>query len=97
MNAKERFNSMIKEIERDAENGQMTARAIAQKLCDINFLEYRVLSAIFMYLTGFSLLEYIKERKMMSAYKMLISCPLLNIEAAIVVSGYCDATKCMGI
>ena len=88
MNAKERFNSMIKEIERDAENGQMTARAIAQKLCDINFLEYRVLSAIFMYLTGFSLLEYIKERKMMSAYKMLISCPLLNIEAAIVVSGY---------
>ena len=90
MNAKEKFESLIEKIEdmvtSDSDN---SAKNIAVEVSNMNYLSYRETSVIFSYLTGYSsLLDYIRERKMMASYKMLISCPILNIEAAVVVSGY---------
>lgn len=90
MNAKEKFEMLIEKIEKmvtsDSNN---SAKYIAVEVSNMNYLSYRETCVIFSYLTGYSsLLDYIRERKMMASYKMLISCPILNIEAAVVVSGY---------
>jgi AraC-like DNA-binding protein len=89
MNAKEQFDKIIETIEilsNDLDG--IKARDIAEHVSSMLGLGCRDVGAIFAFLTGYSLLDYIKERKLMAAYKMLISIPLLDIEGAITVSGY---------
>jgi hypothetical protein len=94
MNAKEQFDKIIETIEilsNDLDG--IKARDIAEHVSSMLGLGCRDVGAIFAFLTGYSLLDYIKERKLMAAYKMLISIPLLDIEGAITVSGY-DNQRC---
>lgn len=89
MNVKGRFNNMTEQIEEIIENGYcLKARDVAKKIVASQFISFRDLNTIFQYLTGYSLLDYIRERQMMKAYSMLISIPMFDVEMAISVSGY---------
>lgn len=89
MNAKERFNSIITSIEKHCETEDFCSPGdIADVISSEAGFNFREMNSIFSFLIGNTFLEYIKERKMMAAYKMLISCPVLDIEAAICISGY---------
>lgn len=89
MNARERFDLIISKIEECSASDEFAKPAdIADRISKETGCSFREMNSIFSFLTGSTFLEYIKERKMMAAYKMLISCPILNIEAAICVSGY---------
>lgn len=89
MNAKERFNSIINSIEKYCETEDFYSPGdIADKISSEVGFSFREMNSVFSFLIGNTFLEYIRERKMMAAYKMLISCPILDIEAAVCVSGY---------
>ena len=89
MNVKERFNNMTEQIEQIVRNGHcLKAREVAEKIVASQVIGFRDLNTIFQYLTGHSLLDYIRERQLMEAYSMLISIPVFDVEMAITVSGY---------
>ena len=89
MNVKERFNNMIEQIEKIISNGNcLKPRDVAKRIAASQVMSFRDLNTIFQYLTGHSLLDYIRERQLMESYSMLISIPVFDVEMAITVSGY---------
>ena len=75
MNAQERFECYISEIEKMAEKSEcLKPNKIAEKLIASHGIGIRDINAVFTFLTESSLINYIKERQMMAAYKAIISC-----------------------
>lgn len=74
MNVKDKFNNMMLFIE-DEVNKKYPRRTkdIADKIQNQEFYSPREINAIFKYLTEKTLLEYIRERKLMAAYSELIN------------------------
>lgn len=91
MNAKECYNNMIETIENLARLGKYEkTRDIAEQVvqkCGVG-LGYRDMNTIFTYLTGDSIQNYIRERRLMVAYSHLISGKSFYVEDAIALSGY---------
>ena len=88
MNLKEHFESIIEKIEKKAENPyDQKASNIAENICKEEFINIREFNAIFKFLTDYSIIEYIKERKMMIAYKMLIEAEEFDPQPVIEISG----------
>ena len=87
MNAKTSFDSIMLSIEKQVAINK-DHKEIATNISNENYLSVREMNSIIAFLTGFTLVEYIKERKLMAAYKILISDPIFDIDAAIEVSGY---------
>lgn len=89
MNAKEKFDQLTDAVEKYVyTEGAPEIRKIAELLARRYAVGVRELNNSFVFLTGRSLYDYIRERKMMAAYKLLITAPLFNVEKAIDVSGY---------
>lgn len=88
MNLKERFDIIITEIENKAtEPYGIKAINIAEDICQNLYINIRDFNAIFKFLTDMSPLDYIRERKMMAAYKIIIEETEYNPDPAIEVSG----------
>ena len=88
MTAKEKFNSMSAKIEELAKSKDyLKPREIGMEIANHAVIGYRDLNTVFTYLTGISLLDYIRERQIMAAYKTIISMPIFDVEIAISVSG----------
>ena len=85
MTTKEKFEKTISTIEENLDNC-LRPREIAEIICSDNFISFRDMDAIFKYLIDYSLLEYIKERKMMYACRKLMDG--YSIEKAVDYSGY---------
>ena len=89
MLAKEKYNEMISFIEKEVCSEEITAaQEIARKVCQKIGLGGRDTNAIFSFLTGKPLLEYIKERKLMTAYKELIGGSCFDVNHALEIAGY---------
>ena len=88
MNVKERFNKLLSDIEIMAHLPEdLKPRDIGSKMSANSGIGYRDLNTIFTYITGISLLDYIRERQIMAAYEVIISMPVFDVEVAISVSG----------
>ena len=91
MNAKDCYNNMIEMIENLARMGDYEkTRDIAEKVvqkCGAG-LGYRDMNTIFTYLTGDSIQNYIRERRLVMAYAHLINAKSFYVEDAIALSGY---------
>ena len=88
MNLKERFNNILTDIEEKANNPyEGKAQDVVEHICKKYLINFRDFNAIFKFLTDMSPLDYIKERKMMAAYKIIIEETEFNVEPAIEVSG----------
>lgn len=88
MTVKEKFERLVSEIENLANSDeQLKPRDIGERMANISILGYRDLNTIFTYLTGTSLLDYIRERQIMAAYIKIINMPIFNVSVAISVSG----------
>lgn len=72
MTAKEKTEKMINIVEEEVINGEKEDRDIANLIQEELVLSLRELNIIFPYLTGVSIRNYIRERRMMSAYYTLI-------------------------
>ena len=89
MNAKDRFNDVIRHIEERAFSGEYRrAGEIAEEVCRMTGLGIREINAVFIFLTGGPLLEYIKDRKMMAAYSELIKGERFDVSRALEIAGY---------
>lgn len=73
MNAKERFNNLIQAIEEQVQHPYLTAQEIADNVASQNALCYRDMSTVMKFLSDYPLIEYIKERRMMAAYRFLVT------------------------
>lgn len=89
MNAKDRYNGIIAMIEEYSQNPHMSADEIVQKIAMANGLSHRDCNAVMQYLTGDTLIRYIRERKLMAAYRVIIAGENSQsaIRAAVDVSG----------
>ena len=90
VNAKENFNKTIWKIEDLAADDSLNSQDISEKITDLNNLTLRDMATVFKYLTGGTLLEYIKLRKMMASYLFLINGETRNISGAVGKSGLSD-------
>lgn len=89
MNVKDKFNADIELIEKRAHwEDELTSREIAEEIAQQNGLGYRDMNTIFTYLVGCSLLDYVRERRMMASYQEAISSPRLESEILCALSGY---------
>ena len=89
MSVKERFNKMMAELERLANAPEnLKPRDIAISISRMTGIGYRDLNTVFSYLADTSLLDYIRERQIMAAYKTIISIPMFDVQMAISVSGF---------
>lgn len=88
MNAREKFEKIVAKVELYAsEQYREKDIDIAKMIAKDMLMGIRELSEVFKFLTGDSLISYIKERKMIVAYESLICNDDLNIEMAIDISG----------
>ena len=87
MNAKEKIEKIIFDIEELATNDCIKASEISEIVAANLFMGYRELNDVFKFFTDRSLNEYIKERKMMAAYELLIEQDDFNINQCIEISG----------
>ena len=87
MNAKEKIEKIIFDIEELATNDCIKASEISEIVAANLFMGYRELNDVFKFFTDRSLNEYIKERKMMAAYELLIEQDDFNINQCIDISG----------
>lgn len=89
MNAKEKFDRSVRMIESMIDSPeQLTTRYIAAAIARDNGLDYRDMSTVITYLTGRSLNDYIRERKMMHSYSCLIAAADFDAEKLVGISGY---------
>lgn len=88
MNAKARYNALIAEIEAKACDRNSIAHDLMFSIARSKGIDPRDLNALIRFMTGDTLLNYIKSRKLMAAYKYLIESQQLDIESAIVISGF---------
>lgn len=87
MNAKERYNKIIQVIENKAGDPYVTDVEIFREIARDNCLNLRDVNTVMKFLTDMRALTYIKERKMMAAYKHLISSEKMDISGAVAISG----------
>lgn len=88
MNLKEHYEDIIEKIEKKAKKSYgEKAGNIAEDICKEEFINIREFNAIFKFMTGYSLIDYIKERQMMIAYKTLIDNEEFDSQSAIEISG----------
>ena len=91
MSTKDRFNADIELIENVVRwNTETKSRDIAEDIAQQNGLQYHDMNTIFTYLVGCSLVDYIKERRMMSSYQEAISSSQLESETLCTLAG-CDS------
>lgn len=88
MNARDRYNHLINSIEEQAKKKYKNADNIVLSMQKSFCYDVRDLNAIFRFMTGETILEYVKKRKLMASYEVLIRQHTFKIEDAIVVSGY---------
>ena len=88
MNARDSYNYLIRSIEEQAEkkyeNADKIVLSMQKKMC----CDARDLNALFRFMTGETILEYVKKRKLMASYEVLIRQQTFKVEDAIDVSGY---------
>lgn len=90
MNVKDQYNMLISIIEEEIhKEGIFDDDVIQDRLCKVSTLDDRTLREIFKFLTGFSTKEYIRERRVMAAYSLLIKDDAA-IPKAIDISGYAN-------
>ena len=87
MNVKEKFEKIITTIEDLVLNDWKKASDISEQIATNMFMGYRELNDVFKFFTDRSLNEYIKERKMMAAYTLILTQDEMNIDQAIEISG----------
>ena len=87
MNVKEKFEKIITTIEDLVLNDLKKASDISEQIATNMFMGYRELNDVFKFFTDRSLNEYIKERKMMAAYTLILTQDEMNIDRAIEISG----------
>lgn len=91
MNAQERFECYTNEIEAMAEKSEsLKPSKIAEELIASHGIGIREINAVFVFLTESSLINYIRERQMMAAYKAIIYSEKFNVEIGISITGYSD-------
>lgn len=90
MAANEKFNKITEEIDRQAFGEIKTAKDIAYDIARMQGLQPRDLSSVFNYLADISLHAYITSRKLMAAYKYLISDKNPEILRAVEIADYSD-------
>ena len=89
MNAKDRYNAMIERIEERAFSKDChRAGRILEEVCRMAGLGVREINAVFSFLTGMPLLEYIKERKLMASYSFLIKGEEFDVNTPLEIAGY---------
>lgn len=99
MNTKDRYNRIIQTIEEKASDPYQESMDILQEVAEENCMSRRDMSIALNFLMGVLPLKYIKERKMMAAYRHLISLEDPNrpgkpdISGAIGISGKPDQSS----
>lgn len=89
MNTREKFNEIIDFIENAAfSKDHRSAVKIAENVLKKTGMGGREINAVFVFLIGMPLLEYIKERKMMASYSVLINADQFDANAALETAGY---------
>ena len=88
MTVREQYDAMIRKIEQEAGRGDLSASELAERVARENGLGIRDMTAVMRYLTGRTLLDYIRERKLMAACRYLTGGPETTIHQAIAISGY---------
>lgn len=89
MNAKERFDSIVTQIEQMISSKEcLKATEVKEAIAKQNGLGIRDMNTVFVFLTGLSLLDYIRERQMMAAYDIIVNQSDFCVERAIIISGY---------
>lgn len=89
MNVRERYNNEITILENQASWGaEMKVAEITQNLADRNCCSIREMNAVFKYLIGMPVQEYVRERRMMNAYKELIEASEFDAEKICFLAGY---------
>lgn len=105
MNGKDRYNGIISMIERDIAAGALVTPAeIAGSASKESGTAMRDLGSIFTFLTGTSLISYIKERQLMHAFQSILEGEVYNWEKAFLYTAYSDQSaftkafkRCLGI
>lgn len=72
MTAKERYNSLIDKIEEDARNCYIKAPDVVSRVARSEGISTQDLNAVIKFMTGYTALNYVKERKLMASYRYLI-------------------------
>ena len=88
--AAEKFERIIHIIEAECQNSFHTKKDICELVSKKVSMSERDLNAVFIFLTDKTLREYIKERKLASAYHYLISAEEPSITYAVEISGLGD-------
>ncbi len=89
MNAKDRYDGIIEGIEEAVQNySDYPAREIAGDEAENLGLAPREFSAIMQFFTGSTAIDYIRRRKLMAAYKYLITDKSPDIQTAISYTDY---------
>ena len=87
MNVKEKFEKIIIDIENFVQNDSRKASNISEQIAFNMLMGYRELNDVFKFFTNRSLNEYVKERKMMAAYELILTQDEMNVDNAIEISG----------
>lgn len=87
MNAKERYDKLIEAIEDKASNPFMSAQEIADFIADEQIMSLRDINTIMKFLAETSAIKYITRRKIMAAYRYLISSKKPDIQEAVAIAG----------
>lgn len=72
MSPKEKYDNVISFIEKNADDRYLRADELASKVAASCALSLREMTTLISFMTGLTLLQYIKGRKMMAAYKHII-------------------------
>lgn len=90
MTAKERYDAIIQEIERNATSQRMQARDIAEEIAWNQVMTYRDLATVLGFMTGEQLINYIRSRKYQAAYQFLIEAKDKGIKRSRAISKALD-------
>jgi len=88
MNAKDRYDSIINYIEEQAEKIEIPADVVADKVCKKLGLGYRDMNSVIQFMAGTTLLDYIRERKLIASYNYLVSGNRFDVRTAYEIAGY---------
>ena len=92
MSFKDRFDRITAEVEGLAGDygydGYMSAKDIFETICKHNGCTARDLNTIFTFISGKSLIKYIKDRKMMATYELMLRDKDYDAQSYIDCSGY---------
>jgi AraC-like DNA-binding protein len=105
MNAKDRYNRVVDEIENAIAKGEcLRPGDIAEAVSRTASQSLRDLTSVFSFMTDQPLIQYIRTRQMMAAYQSLLDSKTLDIDRAITFTGLGDQSafnkafrKCFGV